>query len=140
LRRRVAEDYRADAVSFKERSAPQDESAHHHFADVDAADKQSAKVGRIERIDDAPVGSRTNHCKRRLTRKIAYFSAERARSATGKDALPSQTVAAAGDNAPFNDEPHRHVAIADIEERLVWRKTLRWAAREANGEFNFSRG
>jgi hypothetical protein len=74
-----------------------------------------------------------------MPRKIAYFSAELARPAGGKEAFPAKTIPPARNNAAFDDQPHRHVPVADIEKLFVGRKAPWRTARKAKRELYLRR-
>jgi hypothetical protein len=57
-----------------------------------------------------------------MPRKITYFSAELARPAGGKEALPTKTIPPARNNPALDDQPHGRVPVADVEKLFVGRK------------------
>jgi len=57
---------RSHSIILEQGGTAQDESPHHHLADVGAADEQRAKMRCVERIRDAALGPRARRAERRL--------------------------------------------------------------------------
>src|SRR5258708_25474576 len=92
-------------------------------------------MGPIEWISDASLRRRACRSERSLAAEFAHLAAELARAASREYLLSSQTIPAGGDNATFDHQPHRCIAVADIKDLLAGRempgRTTRSAARIA---------
>src|SRR5258707_11998958 len=76
-------------------------------------------MGPIEWISDASLRRRACRSERSLAAEFAHLAAELARAASREYLLSSQTIPAGGNNATFDYQPHRCVAVADIKDLLA---------------------
>src|SRR5712671_1981559 len=70
--------------------------------------------------------------------EFAHLAAELARAASREYLLSSQTIPAGGDNATFDHQPHRCIAVADIKDLLAGREMPGRTTREAQRELQLT--
>jgi len=95
-------------------------------------------MGPIEWISDASLRRRACRSERSLAAEFAHLAAELARAASREYLLSSQTIPAGGDNATFDHQPHRCIAVADIKDLLAGREMPGRTTREAPRELQLT--
>src|SRR6202030_3360856 len=95
-------------------------------------------MGPTERISDASLRRRACRNERSLAAEFAHLAAELARAASREYLFSSQTIPAGGDNATFDHQPHRCIAVADITDLLAGREMPGRTTREAQRELQLT--
>src|SRR6267154_3467486 len=95
-------------------------------------------MGPIEWISDASLRRRACRSERSLAAEFAHLAAELAPAASREYLFSSQTIPAGGDNATFDHQPHRRIAVADIKDLLAGREMPGRTTREAQRELQLT--
>src|SRR5262245_34293484 len=95
-------------------------------------------MGPIKWISDASLRRRACRSERSLAAEFAHLAAELARAASREYLFSSQTIPAGGNNATFDYQPHRCIAVADIKDLLAGREMPGRTTREAQRELQLT--
>ena len=130
---KMADKDRPDPALFDETYTPQDKGAHNDLTQFGRADHERPHMHRIEGYGRAAFLTGAGGSERLPAGKLADFARELAGSMTDDRRLVPKPVTAHHIQGAFQDEPHGHVALPDVEHDLPRSKRPCRAARKSLG-------